>query len=429
MKTPVDLMPEVEKFLQEPRQMLIDGEWVHSASGKTFETLDPGAGEVLTEVPEAGAEDVDRAVEAARKAFGDRRWTGLPLARRGQILWSIADRIEAAKFELAQLEVLDQGKPMFMALAEMDIVINTFRYFAGWVDKYYGETNPGDGSMFVYTLREPMGVCAGITPWNYPLIMAAWKVAPALAFGNVVILKPAEQTPLTALKLGEIAIDAGVPRGVLQILTGAGETGAALVEHPGVDKVAFTGSTDVGREIMRNAAGTIKRVTLELGGKSPNIVFSDAEIPSAAGGSMYGVFLNSGQTCTAATRLLVESSIHDDFVNSVIDASEKMTLGHGLGPETRMGPVVSQEQLDRVMGYIDSGRKEGATVASGGERADGELSDGYFVKPTVFTGVSPEMKIYQEEIFGPVLTVVEVDDVEDAVRKGNETQYGLAAAV
>ena len=429
MALPADLMPEVEKFLQEPRKMLLDGEWVESVTGKMFEAIDPGTGEMLTEVPEASKEDVDRAVAAARKAVDDRRWASIPPARRGQILWTIADKLEAAKFELAQLEVLDQGKPMFMALAEMDIAIGSFRYFAGWVDKYYGETNPGDGSMFVYTLREPVGVCAGIIPWNYPMIMAAWKTAPALAFGNALILKPAEQTPLTALRLGEIAQEAGVPKGVFQVLTGAGETGAALVEHPGVDKVSFTGSTEVGREIMRNAAGTLKKVTLELGGKSPNIVLADADLGNAAGGSMYGVFLNSGQTCTAATRLLVESSVHDEFVDSVVKASQKMTLGHGLAGDTRMGPVVSQEQLDRVMGYIEAGKKEGATVAAGGERADGDLSNGYFIQPTVFTDVRPDMKIYQEEIFGPVLSVIPVDNVDDAIRHGNDTQYGLAAAV
>jgi aldehyde dehydrogenase (NAD+) len=429
VNTPVDLMPEVEKFLQEPRKMLIDGEWVEAASGKMFETADPATGEMLTEIPEAGKEDVDRAVQAARTAVDERRWTGMAPAARAQILWDIASKIEASKFELAQLEVLDQGKPMFLALAEMDVAAAAFRYFAGWADKHYGETNPGDGSMFVFSIREPMGVCAGIIPWNYPLIMASWKLAPALAFGNVLILKPAEQTPLTALRLGELALEAGVPKGVLQILTGAGDTGAAIVQHPGVDKVAFTGSTVVGREIMRNAAASLKRVTLELGGKSPNIVFADADQTSASVGSMYGVFLNSGQTCTAATRLLVEKSIHDEFVDLLVKSSESIPLGHGLGGESRMGPVVSEEQLERVMGYIEAGKKEGATVATGGERADGDLSEGYFVKPTVFTDVKSDMKIYQEEIFGPVLTVIPVDDVEDAIRKGNETEYGLASAV
>lgn len=423
------LLPEVEKSLQEPQRMLIDGEWTEAQSGATFKSIDPATGEDLAEVPEAGKDDVDRAVAAARKAFDDRRWSGLPPAQRAKLLWAIADQIDARKFELAQLEVLDQGKPMFMAMAEMDMVASTFRYFAGYTDKYFGETNPTDGSMFVYSLREPVGVCAGIIPWNYPLIMAAWKLAPALAFGNVAILKPAEQTPLTALRLGEIAQQVGIPKGVVQVVTGAGETGAALVEHPGIDKVAFTGSTEVGKLIMKNAAGTLKRITLELGGKSPNIVFSDADLVTAASTSMFGVFLNSGQTCTAATRLLVEKSIHDQFVESLVTASDTMTLGHGLLSETRMGPVVSQEQLDRVLGYIEIGKKEGATVATGGDRANGDLSNGYFVKPTIFTGVKPEMRIYQEEIFGPVLSVIAVDDIEDAIRKGNDTQYGLAAAV
>jgi acyl-CoA reductase-like NAD-dependent aldehyde dehydrogenase len=424
-----DLLPEAEKFLQEPKKLLIGGEWVEPESGKSFAAEDPATGEQLLEVAEAGKEDVDKAVAAAQEAVAKKKWASLKPSERGQILWKIADAIEAEKMALAQLEVLDQGKPMFMAMAEMDIAIASFRYFAGWVDKFYGETNPSDGNMFVYTLREALGVTVGITPWNYPLIMAAWKVAPALAFGNVMILKPAEQTPLTALRLGQIALEQGVPPGVLQILTGAGETGAALVSHPGVDKIAFTGSTVVGKEIMRNAADTLKRVTLELGGKSPNIVFPDAELGGAARTSMYGVFLNSGQTCTAATRLLVDQSIHDEFVEQVATASEEMKLGHGLAPDTRMGPVVSQEQLDRVMGYIEEGKKEGAEIVSGGERADGELSEGYFVKPTVFTGVKEDMMIFQEEIFGPVLAVTPFTDVDEAIRIGNESTYGLAAGI
>lgn len=428
--TELGVFPEVEKFLQEPKKLLIGGEWLQAESGKTFETIDPASGDILVEVAEAGTEDVNKAVAIARNIADQGKWSSVKPSERGKILWTIADLIEAHKMELAQLEVLDQGKPLFMAMAEMDIALNSFRYFAGWVDKYYGETVPTEPNFFIYSLREPVGVAAGIIPWNYPLIMAAWKVAPALAFGNTIILKPAEQTPLTALRLGELALEAGLPAGVLQILTGFGPTGAALVEHPGVDKVAFTGSTEVGREIMRNAAGTLKRVTLELGGKSPNIVFSDADIGSAAGTSMFGVFLNSGQTCTAATRLLVEKSIHDEFVESIVSSvSERMKLGHGLVPDTRMGPVVSQEQLDRVLGYIEIGQKEGATVATGGKRADGELSNGYFVEPTVFTGVKADMRIFQEEIFGPVLAVSPVDDIEEAIRLGNETQYGLAAAV
>jgi acyl-CoA reductase-like NAD-dependent aldehyde dehydrogenase len=429
MKTPLDVLPEVAKQLQESQKLLIDGEWVEAESRETFATIDPATGETLVEVSQAGEEDVDKAVASAARAVEDRRWSGIPPAKRGQILWSIAEAIEARKTELAQFEVIDQGKPLFNALAEMDTAINAFRYYAGWVDKYYGETNPSEGSMLVYTLREPVGVVVGIIPWNFPLINASWKVAPALAFGNAVILKPAEQTPLTALRLGEIAMEAGVPPGALQVLTGGPKTGASLVDHPGVDKISFTGSTEVGREIMRTAAGTLKRVTLELGGKSPNIVFSDADLQAAARRSMYGVFVNAGQVCTAATRLLVEKPIYDEFVESVVKETQKMTLGHGLTEGTRMGPVVSKEQLDRVMGYIESGKKEGAAVATGGERAGGDLAGGYFVKPTVFTEVRPEMRIYQEEIFGPVLAVILVDDVEDAIQKGNETQYGLAAAV
>ncbi|HVF11660.1 MAG TPA: aldehyde dehydrogenase family protein [Actinomycetota bacterium] len=429
MPTTLEVLPEVEKFLQEPKSNLIGGEWVQSASGKTFQTIDPGNGEVLTEVPETGTEDIDRAVAVARELVDKGKWSSMRPAERGAILWKIADLVEANKMELAQLEVLDQGKPMFMAMAEMDLVASTFRYFAGWVDKYYGETNQTDGSMFVYSLREAVGVTAGIIPWNYPLIMLGYKVAPALAFGNTMILKPAEQTPLTALRFGELALEAGLPAGVLQIVTGAAETGKALVAHPGIDKIAFTGSTDVGRQIMKSAADTLKRVTLELGGKSPNIVFADAELKPASSFSMYGVFLNSGQTCTAATRLLVEKSIHDEFVEAVSKAADKMSLGHGLSSDTRMGPVVSQEQLDRVMDYIEVGTKEGATVVAGGERADGDLANGFFVKPTIFTGVKPEMRIAREEIFGPVLAVTPVEDVEEAIALGNSSEYGLAAAV
>ena len=425
----IQLLPEVEKSLQEPQKMFLGGDWVHSSGGKSFATTDPATGEILTEVPEASKDDVDSAVAAARAVVDKRQWVGLPTHQRAEIIWKIADGIEARKFELAQLEVLDQGKPMFMALAEMDLVIRTFRYYAGWVDKYYGETNPGDGSMFTYTLREPVGVCAGIIPWNYPLIMAAYKVAPALAFGNAMILKPAEQTPLTALRFAEIATAAGLPKGVLQVLTGAGETGKALVEHPGVDKVAFTGSTEVGREIMRSAATTLKKVTLELGGKSPNIVFADADIKTSSTFAMFAVFLNSGQTCTAGTRLLVEKSIHDEFVDGVVKASQKMALGHGLGPDTRMGPVVSQEQLDRVSGYIEVGKKEGANLVTGGGRGEGDLSGGYFIEPTVFTDVRPDMRIAQEEIFGPVLAITPVESVEEAIEIGNGTEYGLAAGV
>lgn len=379
---------------------------------------------MLAEVSEAGPDDVDIAVDAARR--GADKWAKVHPSQRAKYLWAIADRIEERKSELAQIETLDQGKPLSMSGAEIDLVIRTFRYYAGWTDKFYGETHQGDGSMFVYSLREPVGVTAGIIPWNYPMIMAAYKLAPALAFGNSMILKPAEQTPLTALRLAHICAEVDLPAGVVQVLTGPGTVGAALVGHDGIDKVAFTGSTEVGRQIMRDAAGSIKRITLELGGKSPNIVFADADLKRAGSFAMFGAFLNSGQTCTAATRLLVESSIHDEFVEAVIKGSERMTLGHGLDPGTRMGPVVSQEQLDSVLNYIDIGTKGGATVAVGGQRADG---DGFFVQPTVFTGVTPDMRIAREEIFGPVLTVLPVDDVEDAIRLANDSEYGLAAAV
>jgi acyl-CoA reductase-like NAD-dependent aldehyde dehydrogenase len=331
--------------------------------------------------------------------------------------------------ELSQLESLDAGKPINIASGEVWAAADVFRYYAGWPTKVFGETNPSAEEMFVYSLREPVGVCGGIIPWNFPLIMAAWKVAPALAFGNAIVLKPAEQTPLTAMRLGELALEAGVPEGIVNVVTGFGdEAGQALAQHGEVDKIAFTGSTEVGRKILHASEGNLKRVTLELGGKSPNIVFADANMRRASKGSMFGIFLNSGQVCTAGSRILVESSIHDEFVSSLVDATASMKLGPGLDDETGMGPVVSEQQLERVTGYIDIGKAEGAEVATGGERAT-ELGDGYFVQPTIFTGVRNDMRIAQEEIFGPVAAVIEVADVDEAIAVANDTIYGLAAAV
>jgi phenylacetaldehyde dehydrogenase len=316
-----------------------------------------------------------------------------------------------------------------MASGEVWTAGEVFRYYSGWPTKFFGETNPTADDMFVYTLREPVGVCGGIIPWNFPLIMAAWKLGPTLAFGNTAVLKPAEQTPLTAMRLGELCLEAGIPDGVVNIVTGYGEeAGAALAHHLDVDKIAFTGSTEVGRKILHASEGNLKRVTLELGGKSPNIVFPDANLKRAAKGSMFGIFHNAGQICTAGSRILVESSIHDEFVQSLVDATGSMTLGSPLDDATGMGPVVSKEQLDRVTGYIDIGRSEGAEVVAGGERPT-DLGDGYFVQPTVFTGVRNDMRIAQEEIFGPVAAVIEVADVDEAIAVANDTIYGLAAAV
>ncbi len=425
----VDLLPEVSKYLERAPQMTIEGRPAEASSGQTFEVRDPSSGKVVTEVPRGGMEDVDLAVDAARRAFDERRWSGLRPGKRTEVLYKLGELIKRNSGELAQLEAIDSGKPINLASGEIWMASEVFRYFSGWPTKIYGETNPSTDDLFTYTLREPVGVCGGIIPWNFPFIMAAWKVAPALAFGNTMVLKPAEQTPLTALRLGELALEAGVPEGVLNVVSGFGdEAGQALAQHTDVDKIAFTGSTEVGRKILHASEGNLKRVTLELGGKSPNIVFSDANLRRAAKGSMIGIFNNSGQICTAGSRILVEKSIHDEFVQSMIDATASMKLGQALDDETGMGPVVSAEQLERVTGYIDIGKSEGAEIVTGGDRALA-MGDGYFVEPTIFTGVRNDMRIAQEEIFGPVAAVIEVADVEEAISVANDTIYGLAAAV
>ncbi|MBA2312389.1 MAG: aldehyde dehydrogenase family protein [Actinobacteria bacterium] len=409
--------------------MTIGGAQVEAASGESFEVRDPSTGSVLTEVPRGGHDDVDRAVAAARAAFEDRRWTGLRPGKQADILQRVGELIKKHSVELAQIESLDAGKPLKLSSGEIWAAGEAFRYYSGWPTKAYGETNPAGDDAFVYTLREPVGVCGGIIPWNFPLIMAAWKIAPALAFGNTVVLKPAEQTSLTALRLGELCLEAGVPEGVVNVVTGFGdEAGQALAQHEDIDKISFTGSTEVGRKILHASESNLKRVTLELGGKSPNIVFADADMRRAAKGSMLGVFLNSGQICTAGTRILVESSIHDQFVESLVEATEKMKVGPALDDATSMGPVISKEQLDVVTGYIEIGRAEGASVATGGGRLE-EMGDGYFVQPTVMTGVRNSMRLAQEEIFGPVAAVIEVGDAEEAVAVANDSIYGLAAAV
>ena len=424
-----ELLPEVTKFLEGSPKMTIGGQPVDAVSGDTFEVIDPSTGQTVVEVPRAGVPDVDAAVNAAREAFEDRRWTGLRPGKRTEVLIKIADLLKRNMNELAQLEAIDSGKPLKMASGEVWAAAECFRYYSGWPTKIYGETNPTDDSMFVYALREPMGVCAAIIPWNYPLIMAAWKLAPALACGNTAVLKPAEQSPLTALRLAQLCLEAGVPDGVVNVLTGFGEeAGQPLAQHAGVDKITFTGSTEVGRKILHASEGNLKRVTLELGGKSPNIVFADANMRRAAKGSMLGVFMNSGQMCTAGTRILVESSVHDEFVESLVEATRSMKVGPALDDASAIGPVISAEQLERVTGYIDIGKTEGAEVVTGGGRSEG-LGDGYFVEPTVFAGVRNDMRIAQEEIFGPVAAVIEVADVDEAISIANDSIYGLAAAV
>ena len=424
-----ELLPEVTKFLETGPKMIIGGKPVDSKSGKTFDVIDPASGSVVSQVPRGDVPDVDAAVAAAHEAYEDKRWTGLRPGKRAEVLFKLGELIKRNGSELSQIESIDAGKPLKMASGEMWAAGECFRYYSGWPTKIFGETNPTDENTFIYTLREPMGVCGAIIPWNFPLVMAAWKVAPALACGNTVVLKPAEQTPLTAIRLAELCLEAGVPEGVVNVVTGFGEeAGHAIAEHTDIDKVAFTGSTEVGRKILHASEGNLKRVSLELGGKSPNIVFSDANMKRASIGSMMGVFVNSGQVCTAGTRILVEKSVHDDFVEALVGATAHMKLGHPLDEETGMGPVVSEEQLERVTGYIEIGKTEGAEIVTGGERAT-DLGDGYFVQPTIFAGVSNDMRIAQEEIFGPVAAVIPVDDVDEAIRVANDTIYGLAAAV
>ncbi len=411
-----------------PKKLLIGGKWVAPKSGKTFETLNPATEEVLALIGEGDKADVDEAVKAARKAFEEGKWSKIGPHQRARYLFKIADLIDQHADELAELETLDNGKAKTQARA-IDVAgaAETFRYYGGWCTKIYGETNPSDPSMFNYTLRESTGVCGQIIPWNFPLLMAAWKLAPALACGNTVILKPAEQTPLTALRLGELILEAGVPDGVLNIITGFGPgAGSSISEHPDVDKVAFTGSAEVGKIILKASAGNLKRVSLELGGKSPNIIFPDANMEQAVPGSMMGVFFNSGQVCAAGTRIFVQQDAYDKFNDQLTKFSAGMTMGNGLDPKTKMGPLVSKEQFDKVKGYLELGKKEGARVTIGGEAGTGK---GYFVKPTVFADVNNKMRIAREEIFGPVAATIPFKDENDAVIQGNDTDYGLAAAV
>lgn len=412
-------------------RLYIGGEWQDASSGRTFTSINPATAEPLAEIAEGAAEDIDRAVAAARAAFEDSEWTRMDARSRGRLLYRIADGLEARADELARLETMDNGKPVREArMIDIQGSIDCFRYYAGWADKIDGDVIPVPGPYLNYTRREPVGVCGQIIPWNYPLQMAAWKVAPALACGNTVVLKPAEQTPLTALELARIAEEADLPAGVLNVVPGFGDTaGAALVRHPDVDKIAFTGSTEVGKTIQREAAGTLKRVSLELGGKSPNIVFADADIDAAVRGASMAIFYNTGQACTAGSRLLVEESIRDEFVEKLRARAEKMQPGDPLDPKTRLGPLVSQEQLDRVLSYIAKGKEEGADLVLGGERASVNGGKGYFLAPTIFDRVTSEMTIAREEIFGPVLAVTTFSDLEEAIAIGNKTEYGLAAAV
>ena len=411
-----------------PGKLFINGRWVDSVSGKTFDTLNPATEDVITSVAEGDSADIDLAVAAAREAFENGPWKKTDARDRGRILLKIAGLIERNKDELALLDTLDNGKPINETTkADIPLVIDCFLYYAGWADKIHGETIPVRGDFFNYTLREPVGVVGQIIPWNFPLLMAAWKIAPALACGNTIVLKPAEQTPLSALRLGEICQEAGLPDGVLNIVTGYGPTaGAALAEHMDVDKIAFTGGSATGRIIMQAASKNLKRISLELGGKSPNIVFADSDIDSAVDGAMTGIFFNQGEVCCAGSRLFIEKSIHEEFIDKLSNKAANMRVGNPEDTGTQMGAQVSKEQFDKILGYIETGKQEGAKLVTGGERC-GER--GYFIKPTIFDAVDNNMRIAKEEIFGPVVSAITFEDVDEVVRQGNLSVYGLAAAV
>jgi acyl-CoA reductase-like NAD-dependent aldehyde dehydrogenase len=412
---------------QGPKQLLIDGQWVDACSNKTFGTSDPATETLLAQVAEADAADIDRAVVAARRALEAPTWANISPHARARFLLRIADLIEQNGEELAFIETMDNGVPYTASLARIPHIAETFRYYAGWVSKLYGTTNPSDGSRFIYMLREPMGVCGLINAWNVPLGMAATKVSMALACGNTAILKPAEQTPMSTLRLAELVQEAGLPPGVLNVVPGFGPAaGAAMAAHPGIDKIAFTGSTVVGKKILEASMGNLKKVTLELGGKSPNIIFPDADIDAAVQASVNGFCRNSGQICSSGTRLFVQASIHDEVVEKVTRLAATFTIGSPLDPKTQMGPLISALQLDRVLSYVDVGRTEGARLMLGGSRV-GKI--GHFVEPTVFAQVDNQMKIAREEIFGPVLSVISFQDESDAVLQANDTIYGLASAV
>ncbi len=414
-----------------PGRLLIDGQWVEG-SGRAFDTINPATGDVLTQVAEATQADVDRAVASARKAFEDQSgpWRKMSASERGKVLWRIADLIDKNIEELAELETLDNGKPIFESrYVDMPMVADVFRYYAGWATKIHGETVNTFNNSFTYTLREPLGVVGAIVAWNFPLLLASWKLGPALACGNTVVLKPAEQTPLSMLRCGELMLEAGLPAGVVNIITGGPETGKALVKHPGIDKIAFTGSTSVGKEIMRSSADTLKRVTLELGGKSPNIVFADSAIDTAVKGALNGIFYGKGEVCCAGSRLFIEKRVEDEFMTKLLEAGKKIKLGDPLDPKTRLGAVVSETQMNTVLSYIDAGNKEGAKLLAGGKRAAVNGDRGFFIEPTIFGSVKNDMKIAQEEIFGPVLATLTFDDMDEVADMANKNVYGLAAAI
>ena len=422
--------PQSTKTPIKQTKILIDNKWVDSVSGKTFETINPATGESLAKVAEADAADVDLAVKAARRAFHSKAiWRRMSAAERGLLLNRLADLVEKHADELATLESLDNGKPRHVArTADLPLVIACYRYYAGWADKIQGKTIPIAGDYFCYTRHEPVGVVGQIIPWNFPLLMQAWKLAPALACGNTVVMKTAEQTPLSALRVGELILEAGFPEGVVNILPGYGPSaGAAIARHMDIDKVAFTGSTEVGQLVMKAAAeSNLKRITLELGGKSPNVVFADADMEQAVEGSHFALFFNQGQCCCAGSRTFVEEKVYDEFVARSTERAKRRKVGDPLDRITEQGPQVDQDQFSKVLNYVEEGKKEGAKLMCGGERVGDR---GYFVAPTVFADVRDDMKIAQEEIFGPVMSIMKFKDMDDLVERANRTIYGLAAAV
>ncbi|HWB86241.1 MAG TPA: aldehyde dehydrogenase family protein [Bryobacteraceae bacterium] len=416
-----------------PDKLFLNGRWEEASCGRRMDVINPSTGELLTTVPEADATDVDRAVASARASFENRTWRGMNPSRREAILWEIGELLSKHSDELSQTISLENGKTLReSAGADVAPAADCFRYYAGWVRRLYGQTIPVDGQFLNYTLHEPVGVVGAIVPWNFPLQLAAWKVAPALACGCSVVLKPSELTPLNALKLAEIAVEAGLPEGVLNVVTGYGETaGEALALHEDVDKISFTGSIGTARRLLRaSGVSNLKRLSLELGGKSPNIVFPDADLEPALKAAFWGIFMNKGEICTAASRLLLHREVHDRFLEELVIRARKMRVGNPLDPNTQMGSQISARQMDRILDYIESGKQEGARLLCGGARdTEGEKAKGFFIQPTIFSDVAPHMKIARDEIFGPVLSVMRFDEPEEAVKIANGTVYGLAAAV
>ncbi len=408
-------------------KLLINNEWVESSDGETFSTYDPSTGETIAEVSAASAKDVDRAVKSARAAVEKGPWSKMDAADRGKLMFKLADLVEKHAGELSALESFNCGKTIADSQGDMEGVVNTLRYYAGWADKIEGKTIPVRGSFLSYTLRQPVGVIGQIIPWNFPLLMLAWKWGPALACGNTIVMKPAEQTPLTALRIGEMAIEAGFPAGVVNLVNGFGETtGAAIVSHPDIDKIAFTGHVDTAKIIQKQAADTLKRVTFELGGKSPNVIFADADMKAAVEGAFHAIYFHGGQCCTAGSRLFVEKKVKAEFVERLAEKAKGRKIGDPLDPSTQQGPQVSQEQMDKILGYVDLGKKQGAKLVSGGKRKG---DNGFFVEPTIFDDVKDDMAIARDEIFGPVVSVLPFESLDEVVPRANDTQYGLAAAV